>query len=211
MTIRVILADDHAIVRNGLNSLLHAEPDIKVIGEAANGREAVRLAHRSSPDVVVMDMAMPELNGIEATREIREANPSIQVVILSMHSTSEHIFQAQRAGALGYVLKEAAGTELLEAIRAVHLGRQYLSKNLKETIVEDRHLDKSPLERLTTREREVLQLTVEGKSIAQIASILSLSPKTVATYRTRLMRKLGLNDLVGLIKFAIQHGLTPPT
>lgn len=211
MTIRVILADDHAIVRNGLNSLLHAEPDIKVIGEAANGREAVRLAHRSSPDVVVMDMAMPELNGIEATREIREANPSIQVVILSMHSTSEHIFQAQRAGALGYVLKEAASTELLEAIRAVHLGRQYLSKNLKETIVEDRHLDKSPLERLTTREREVLQLTVEGKSIAQIASILSLSPKTVATYRTRLMRKLGLNDLVGLIKFAIQHGLTPPT
>lgn len=211
MTICVVLADDHTIVRNGLYSLLNAEPDIEVVGEAANGCEAVRAVRQLHPEVVVMDMAMPVLNGLEATRMIRGAYPSTQVVILSMHSTTEHLFQAQRAGALGYVLKEEAGTELLEAIRAVHAGRHYLSQKLKETVVGDVQLDKSPLERLTDRERVVMQLTVEGKSSTEIAAILSLSPKTVATYRTRLMRKLDLNDLPGLIKFAIQHGLTPPT
>lgn len=212
MTIHVCLVDDHAIVRNGMLLMLDAQSDIKVVGEAADGREAVRVAQRLRPDVVVMDIAMPELNGIEATRQIREDNSATQVVVLSMHSTSEHVFQALRAGALGYVLKEAAGTELLAAIRAVYAGRRYLSQALTDTIVDDQsRRAKSPLERLTARERQVLQLTVEGKSTVEIAASLSLSRTTVATYRSRLMRKLDLHDLPSLVKFAIQHGLTPPT
>jgi DNA-binding NarL/FixJ family response regulator len=212
MTIHVFLADDHTIMRNGMRLLIDGQPDFKVVGEAANGREAVQEIQRLHPDVVIMDMAMPQLNGVEATRQIRESSPSTKVVMLSMHSTSEHVFQAFRAGALGYVLKEAASTELLEAVRAAYAGRRYVSQRLTEIGVDDRRLQsKSPLERLTERERQVLQLTVEGKSSAEIADILSLSPKSVATYRSRLMHKLSLDDLPSLVKFAVQHGLTPLT
>jgi len=215
MSITVFLADDHAVVRDGLRVLLEAQPDIRVIGDAANGRETVRLVVQLCPDVVVMDIAMPELNGIEAARKIGQVCPSTQVIILSMHSTTEHVFQALQAGARGYLLKESAGIEVVNAVRAVHADRRYLSQKISDGLVDDYVRQrqaaeaKSPLARLSPREREVLQLVVEGKSNAEIADILSLSLKTVETYRSRLMQKLGISDLPGLVKFAIQHGLTP--
>src|SRR5258706_15090668 len=210
MSIRVVLADDHTVVLEGLHLLLEKQPDIKVVGTGSNGLEVVRQVIRLRPDIVIMDIAMPELNGVEATRQIHETSPATHVVMLSMHSTSEHIFQALRAGALGYVLKQSAGTELVEAVRAVNAGHQYLSKKLKETREADFvHQVESPLEHLTRRELQVLQLTVEGKSAAEIAVSLSVTPGTVATYRWRLMSKLGLTNLPSLVKFAMQHGLTP--
>ncbi len=211
MPIRVFLADDHIVVLDGLRLLLERQPDMKVVGAASDGQEVVRQVTQLRPDVVVMDIAMPELNGVAATWQIQETAPPTRVVILSMHSTPEHIFQALRAGALGYVLKQSAGTELVEAIRAVSAGRPYLSQKLTETIeIASGQQVKSPLQRLSRREVQVLQLTVEGKSAAEIASSLSVTAGTVATYRWRLMHKLGLSDLPSLVKFAIQHGLTPP-
>ena len=214
MTIKVFLADDHAVVRDGLQALLEGEPDISVVGIASNGRDAVRQIQKFDPDVVVMDIAMPELNGIEATARICEARPSIRVIILSMHDTSEHVFQALKAGARGYLIKESAGKEVIAAVHAVNSGRRYLSQKIEEKVIEtyienrNRLPDRSPLEKLSLREREILQLVVEGKTSAEIAESLFISPKTVETYRSRLMQKLGINDLPGLVKFAIQHGLT---
>ena len=214
MTIRLSLADDHAVVRDGMEALLEAEVDITVVGTAANGREAVRQVQELNPDVVVMDIAMPELNGIDAAAQIRETCPTTKVIMLSMHDSAEHIFQALKAGAQGYLLKESAGREVVTAVRAVHAGRRYLSHRIEETVIDDyvrqrkAALAESPLERLTSREREVLQLVVEGKSSAQIAETLFISRKTVETYRSRLMEKLEIKDLPGLVKFAIQHGLT---
>ena len=215
MPIRVLLADDHAVVRDGLRYLLEAQGDIAVVGGAANGRLAVQQAQQLAPDIVVMDIAMPELNGIDATRQIREVSPATQVIILSMHSTAEHIRHALQAGAQGYLLKESAGTEVVDAVRAVHAGRRYLSQKITETVIDDYVLQRAadqveePLARLSAREREILQLVAEGQTSAQIASILHLSPKSIETYRSRLMRKLGIGDVAGLVKFAIQHGLTP--
>lgn len=215
MTIHVFLTDDHAVVRDGLRSLLEAQGDITVVGDAASGRETVRQVQQLRPDVVLMDIAMPDMNGIDATQAIHETCPATQVVILSMYSTAEHIFRAFQAGARGYLLKESAGREVVEAVRAVHVGHRYLSHGITETVVDEymrRHqvdLEKSPLERLSAREKEVLQFVVEGKTSVEIADILSLSPKTVETYRSRLMEKLGIDDLPSLVKFAIQHGLTP--
>ncbi len=215
MPIKVFLADDHAVVREGLRFILEAQGDIIVVGEATNGRQAVRQAQQLNPDVVVMDIAMPELNGIETTYQIRETCPSTEVVILSMYSTSEHIFRALQAGALGYVLKESAGEEIVKAVRVVHGGRHYLCQQIAETAIDDyvrrrqASQDRSPLERLSSREREILQLVVEGKTSVEIAEILYISSKTVETYRSRLMHKLGISDIPGLVKFAIQHGLTP--
>ncbi len=215
MSITVFLADDHAVVRDGLRALLEAQPDMRVIGDAANGHETVRGVARLCPDVVVLDIAMPELNGIEAAREINEICPATQVIILSMHSTTEHIFRALEAGVRGYLLKESAGIEVVDAIRAVHSGQRYLSQRISDRIIDDYVRQrqagqvKSPLACLSPREREVLQLVAEGKSSAEIADILSLSLKTVETYRSRLMHKLGISDLPGLVRFAIQHGLTP--
>jgi DNA-binding NarL/FixJ family response regulator len=215
MSITVFLADDHAVVRDGLRSLLEAQPDIKVIGDAANGREAVRQVVQLCPDVVVLDIAMPELNGIEAAKQIRETDPSAQIIMLSMYSSAEHVFRALQAGARGYLLKESGGTDVVQAVRAVLAGRRYLSEEISEGMIDDYILQRqvveaeSPLAQLSSREQEVLQLVVEGKSSAEIAEALFLSPKTVGTYRSRVMQKLGVNDLPGLIKFAILHGLTP--
>jgi DNA-binding NarL/FixJ family response regulator len=209
------LADDHAVVREGLRFLLEKKPDIAVIGEAGDGRTAVQMAQKLHPDVVVMDITMPELNGIEAARQIHEISPSTGVVILSMHATSEHIFQALKAGAKGYLLKESAGSEVVKAVRTVHAGGRYLCSKIDENAALDyichREMDKekSPLDRLSEREREILQLVVESKSSSEIAKLLSLSPKTVETYRSRLMAKLCVRDVQGLVKFAIQHGLSP--
>ena len=217
MTIRVFLADDHAVVRDGLRFLLESQPDIRVIGDAGDGRAAVRLVTQLCHDVALMDIAMPELNGIEATGQIRAACPATRVVILSMHSTAEHIFRALQAGALGYLLKESAGAEVVAAVRAAHAGRRYLSQRIIETMPEilagltAEPRAKSPLERLSPREREILQLVVEGQSSAAIAATLALSPKTIETYRSRLMQKLGIGDLPTLVKFAVEHGLTPGT
>ena len=215
MAITVFLADDHAVVRDGLRAILETQGDIRVVGQAADGREAVRQVQHLCPDIVVMDIAMPELNGIDATQQIREACPTTRIVILSVHATTEHIFRALRAGAKGYLLKESAGQEVADAVRAVHAGRRYLGLQITERVIDDyvlqRQVDegRSPLERLSAREREILQLVVEGNSSAEIAEILRISPKTVETYRSRLMHKLGLGDLPSLVKFAIQHGLTP--
>ena len=209
--ISVLLADDHAVVRDGLRALLEAQTDIEVVGDAANGREVLRLAQQLHPDVVVMDIAMPELNGVEATQQMHDAYPSTQVLILSMHSTTEHIFRALQAGARGYLLKDSAGAEVADAVRVVHAGRRYLSQKIAATVIDDyiaeRHRT-SPLESLSSRERQILQLVAEGKSSTEIAAILFLSPKTVDTYRSRLMHKLDIGDLPSLVKFAIQHGAT---
>ena len=212
MNIHVLLADDHAVVRDGLRVILENQGDITVVGDVPDGRQAVQQVGKLRPDVVLMDIAMPELNGIDAAHEIRQVYPFAEVIILSMHATSEHIFRALRAGVQGYLLKNAAGKEVVDAVRAVHAGHRYLSQSIAETVI-DEYLrvgqDRSPLESLSSREREVLQLVAEGKSSAEVADILFLSAKTVETYRSRLMQKLGLDDLPSLIRFAIQHGLTP--
>jgi len=214
MSISVFIADDHAVVRDGLRLLIETQSDMKVVSEASNGREAARQVLHANPDVVIMDLAMPELNGVEATRQIREKCPATKVIILSMHSSSEHIFQALKAGAHGYLLKESAGMEVISAIRVVHSGKRYLSEKIGDVMIDEYIHNRevvetgSPLSKLSTREREILQLVVEGKSSIEIAQTLFISPKTVETYRSRLMQKLGISDLPGLIKFSIQHGIT---
>jgi len=214
VTITVFLADDHAVVRDGLQALLEAQTDLKVVGDAAAGRDAVRRVAQLCPDVAILDIAMPELNGIEAARQIREVCPATQVIILSMYGTTGHISQALQAGVRGYLLKAAAGSEVVSAVRAVQAGHRYLSQAILDRVIDD-YLDqhevgeaKGPLARLTPREHEILQLVVEGKTSAEIADILSLSPKTVETYRSHLMQKLGISDVPGLVKFAIRYGLT---
>jgi DNA-binding NarL/FixJ family response regulator len=215
MTITIVLADDHGLVREGLSLLLETQKDLEVIGEAENGREAVALIKEICPDVAILDIAMPELNGIEAARQIRDNCSRTRVIIFSMYAASKHVFYALRAGVHGYLLKESSMTELVTAIHMVYQGRRYLSQKISDKIIDD-YLnqqkateDTDLLGLLSPREREVLQLVVEGKSSAQIADILFLSPKTVETYRGRLMQKLNLSSLPGLVKFAIQHGLTP--
>ena len=211
MTIQVLLADDHAVVRDGLRFLLEVQGDISVVGNAVNGREAVRMAKELKPDIVLMDIAMPELNGIEATHQIHQACPATRVLILSMHASVEHVRQALRAGAQGYLLKKSAGAEVVDAVRLVYAGGGYLSPEITGIVIGDYSADSraaDPLELLTHRERQILQLIAEGKSSAQAATSLFLSRKTVDTYRSRLMQKLGIHDLHGLIKFAIEHGLT---
>jgi len=212
--IRVLIADDHRIVREGLKSLLAGEEDITVIGEAGNGREAVKMVNDARPDVVVMDISMEELNGIEATRQIVKGWPECRVIILSMHATSEYIHQAFEAGATGYLLKESAGQEVARAVRDTARGKRYLARKVAEVIEEggikggEVVRKKGPLGSLSPREREIVQLVVEGKSSAEIASALFISAKTVETYRSRLMKKLGTENVPALVKFAIKHGIT---
>jgi len=212
MSISVFLADDHTIVRDGLRYLLEAHGGIKVVGEAGNGRDAVRAVKKLRPDVVVMDILMADLNGIEATDQICQECPATRVVILSMQSSSESILRALRAGARGYLFKESAGRELVQAIHAVHAGHRYLSAKVSDEVVsaclKQEEAFRDPLAALSRREREVLQLVVEGRTSAEIAGTLYLSVKTVETYRSRLMKKLNIGDVPGLIKFAIQQGLT---
>lgn len=210
MQTTVLLADDHAVVRDGLRALLESGQDLQVVGVAGNGREAVTEAQRLHPDIVIMDIAMPELDGVEATRRIAEKCPDTRVLILSMYLSAEHIHRALQAGAQGYVLKESAGEEVVEAIRALRAGKRYLSHRITETMIDDYLRDGtnvSPLDSLSLRERDVLQLVVEGNTNVAIAQKLSLSPKTVETYRARIMRKLKVRDTVELVKFAMRHGL----
>ena len=214
MAIRVLVVDDHGVVRDGLRLLLESGLDIRVVGEAGDGGEAVLRAQALRPDVVVMDLAMPVLGGLEATQRLSESCPDARVVVVSMHGTTEHVARAFRAGARAFVLKESAGKEVLNAVRAAHTGRRYVSRKIADRCGVDElrgHRNPPPegrLERLSAREREVLRLVVEGRSSAEIARLLTLSPKTVETYRSRLMMKLGIDDLPSLVKFAIQEGLT---
>jgi DNA-binding NarL/FixJ family response regulator len=211
MSIGVLLADDHAVVRDGLKALLEAEADLSVLGAAADGDAAVKEARRLKPDVVIMDISMPGLDGVEATRHILQALPATRILMLSMHGSSDHVLRALQAGARGYLLKESAGAEVVAAVRAVHAGRRYLSEKIADTAIDDfiaTHHTASPLESLSAREREILQLIANGHSNPETARLLSLSVKTVETYRSRLMQKLGIDNLPALVKFAIEHGLT---
>jgi len=211
--ITILIADDHAIVRDGLKLILQTHGEMKVVAETADGLEAVKQARLLKPQVILMDISMPNLNGIEATRRIRQDNPEICIVILSMHSTAEDIYRALQSGAQGYLLKESAGAEVIEAIQAVNNGRRYLSRKVDDILIDgyihqkNRKNDKSPLESLSDREREVLQMVAEGKTSGEIAAILFLSAKTVETYRSRLMQKLGFRDIPSLVRFAIDQGL----
>jgi len=210
MTVTVLLADDHAVVRDGLRLLLEASGEFQVVGMAVDGIEAVRHALNLRPQVVVMDVAMPLMNGIEAAQQILETWPEARIVILSMYVSTEHVHRALQAGASGYLLKESAGAEVVEAVRTVAAGQRYLSRKITETVIDDYILSphaENPLDSLSPRERQVLQLTAEGRSNAEIAGLLFLSPKTVETYRSRIMQKLDLDDIPALVKFAIHHGL----
>lgn len=197
MAIQVLLTDDHPAVREGLALLLQSQPDICVVGMAADGGEAVARTLQHEPDVVVMDITMAVLNGIEATEQIRDRCPGTRVVILSVHADAEHVFRAFRAGALGYVRKETAGREIIDAVRAVYTGQRYLGATIADTVVEDyvrqRHTA-NPLESLNAAERQVLRLLLEGHTSAEVAEILALPPDSVAACRSRMMQKLGLWD-----------------
>lgn len=209
---RVLLADDHKILRQGLRTLLEQEEDIHVVGEADNGRTSVRLAGELAPDVVIMDVAMPDLNGIDATRRITESEPRTKVLALSMHSDGRYVKGMLQAGARGYILKDCAAEELTRAIRAVMADQVYVSPGVTGTIVDDyvRQLSAEADEpaTLTPREREVLQLLAEGGTTANIAADLHLSVKTIETHRKRIMDKLSLRSIAELTKYAIREGIT---
>lgn len=215
MSIRVILADDHAIVRHGLSKLIQQEKDMEVIAQARDGHSTVELTRELSPDMVIMDIGMPDLNGIEATRQIVRDFPKVKVIGLSMHSGQKFVSEMLRAGASGYLLKDCALEELTTAIKTVAAGKIYLSPGITDIVVENfvRHSEDketSAFSLLSEREREVLQLMAEGKTTKQIARHLHISPKTVEGHRLRLMAKLKMDSIAQLTKYAIQEGLTSP-
>jgi two-component system response regulator NreC len=210
--IRVLIADDHGIVRAGIRSLLEDYADIEVVGEAGSGWKAIELATHLQPDVVLMDIAMGDLSGLEATQEIRERAPHVNVLALTMHDREEYFFAMLKAGALGYVLKESGPDELLAAIRAVHRGEAFLSPAVTKAVLEDYLTQRTDQaqprsDNLTLREQEVLRLAAEGKTTREIADMLHLSAKTIEKHRSSMMRKLGLQSLPDLIKYAIRKGL----
>jgi DNA-binding NarL/FixJ family response regulator len=216
--IRVLLADDHTIVRQGVRLCLEAMGDIEVVAEAEDGQAAVQLACQLRPDVAVVDLTMPRLNGVEAIRQIKRDVPSTEVVVLSVHDSEAYVVQALRAGAAGYVLKRNAATELAAAIRAAHDGQAYLHPSIARRVIDD-YLSRihgsedgvsEPHERLTPREREVLQLAAEGHTTRAIAGLLCLSTKTVEHHRSSVMTKLGLHGQTELVKYAIRAGLVEP-
>ncbi len=206
--IRILLADDHAVVRQGFKMILGAQPEMEIVGEAGNGREAVEAAGKLRPDVVVMDVAMPELNGVEATRRIVQSSPHTRVLALSMHKDAVYVREVLRAGARGYLLKDAPAGDLLSAVRSVASGEGYLSPAISNAVLDDyrRHVT-NPLDLLTSREREVLQMLAEGKTNKEIAGVLHLSVYTVDAHRGRIMEKLNLHSINDLVRFAVRNGL----
>lgn len=211
----VLLVDDHAMLREGLRMVLDAQPGITVVGEAEDGREALDLVESLHPDIVVMDIAMPNLNGAEATRQIKRRFPATRVVILTMHENRQYLAQIIGAGAIGAVLKRAAGTELVQAVKAAARGESFFSPAIATMMLEDYRFHMAAeghdeADTLTEREREILQLVAEGKSNKEIADLLTLSIKTVQTHRSHLMQKLDAHDRTELVKYAIQHGIIPP-
>jgi two-component system, NarL family, response regulator NreC len=213
MKTRILLADDHKIMRDGLRSLLQKLPDVEVVGEAENGRMTVGMVRDGDADLVIMDVGMPDLNGIEATRQIRSIAPGVRVLALSMHSDKRYVSEMFRAGASAYLLKDCAFEELAQAVQVVMTGRAYISPQIAGAIVRDfvsqpTADDVSPYSILSPREREVLQLLAEGKAVKQIAAHLNISIKTVETHRQQLMSKLNVTNLAGLIKYAVREGFT---
>lgn len=213
MSIRIVLADDHAIVRHGLSRVIQQEEDMEVVGQARDGLSTVELARELLPDVVVMDIGMPDLNGIEATREIQREAPGVRVIALSMHSAKRYVTEMFRAGASGYLLKDCDFDELARAVRTVAAGKTYVSPSISRVVVENlvheqRQAEATAFSLLTQREREVLQLLAEGRTTKQIALRLHISPKTVEAHRLRVMNKLQIDTVAQLTKYAIQQGLT---
>ncbi len=212
MKIRVLIVDDHSVMREGLKKMLETQNDIEAVGSASNGEEAVKSAIMLHPDVILMDISMAHTNGIEATESITKQLPTTKVIMLSMHNSCEYIHRSLQAGAKGYLLKEFAADEITEAIRTVMRGRMFFGAgvdlSLENTVIKYKRAIKSPIESLSHREREVLQLVVEGIASMKIAEFLKLSPKSVDTYRRRIMLKLGVTNIPALVKFAIQHGIT---
>jgi two-component system response regulator NreC len=213
MAIRIVIADDHQILRQGLRTLLEKEPDMEVVAEAEDGRKTVALVKEVIPHVVIMDVNMPDLNGIEASRQILAEFPEVKIIALSMHADRRFVINMLKAGAQGYLLKDCAFEELAQAIRLVMANKTYLSPGVAEIVVKD-YVQRLPgpsqsaFSVLTTREREVLQLMAEGKSTSQIAELLSISVKTVETHRQQIMHKLGIRSVAELTKYAIREGLT---
>lgn len=212
--IRVVLADDHTLVRAGIRSLLEKMPDVTVLAEASDGRELLKLAKVHEPDVILMDITMPGLNGLEATARLSKDLPEARVIILSMHENEEYVWRALKAGAAGYLLKKSAMAELDTALQRVTLGEIYLSQEISSRLPKNFALDgisarKSPLEQLTSRQREILQLIAEGQTTKSMADILKVSPKTIEYHRIKLMDCLNLHDIPGLVRFALQVGLVP--
>jgi DNA-binding NarL/FixJ family response regulator len=211
--IRVMICDDHTILREGIRLLLNSQPDIEVVEEAVDGREAVEKARAVKPDVILMDIAMPFLNGLEATKQIRRDNPNARVLVLTMYESDEYVSQMLEAGAAGYVLKKVAGSELVYALRAVYQGEAFLYPSITKRLVEDylRRVEsgqeRDTFDGLTDREREVLQLIAEGHTNKEIADLLNLSVRTVQNHRAHIMEKLGMHDRGELIKYAIQKGI----
>ena len=209
--IRVMVADDHNLVRAGLRALLQSLEGVQVVAEASDGREALSLAATHQPDVVLMDISMPELNGLEATAQIASDFPTTRVIVLSMHTNEEYVLRALRAGAAGYLIKDSGMAELETAVRAVARGDVYLSPAVSKPVVEEylRRVggQEGPLDQLTPRQREVLQLLAEGHGTQNIAQKLSISAKTVEAHRAQIMARLGIHDLAGLVRYAIRTGL----
>jgi two-component system response regulator NreC len=213
-TTTIVLADDHRVVRQGLHALLEAEPDFRIVGEAGDGLETVRLVARLQPSVLVLDLSLPGLHGLEVTREVRKQTPQTRIVILSMYSSKVYVLQALRNGAAGYVLKNSEATVLVQAIREVAAGRRYLCPQLSTRAI-DAYVEYAPdlmpdqYRELTSREREVLQLVAEGHTNVQIAARLFISPRTVETHRANLMHKLDLRTSASLVRYALRRGILP--
>ncbi|OHB49424.1 MAG: DNA-binding response regulator [Planctomycetes bacterium GWF2_41_51] len=213
MAIRIVLVDDHKVLRHGLSQALKGEEDMEIVGQAENGYEAVKLAHELVPDVMMMDIAMPELNGIEATRQILKAHPQIKIITLSMHSNKKFIHEMFKSGARGYLLKDCEYSELINAIRVVMQNKIYISPSITGVVIENYMMQGTEEKQnafaiLSDREREVLQLIAEGKTTKQVARMLHVSPKTVEGHRTRIMHKLEIDSIANLTKYAIREGLT---
>ena len=211
---RIVLADDHALVRAGIRALLEATPGVTVVGEASEGRDVATMVERERPDVLLLDINMPGLNGLEVAQRVCRDSPSTKVIILSMYATEVHVAQALRAGVHGYLLKDAAVAELHLALKAVTEGGTYLSPSISRQVVEaflrSSEPTPSPLTALTARQREILQLIAEGKTTKEIAWLLNVSAKTVETHRSQLMDRLGIHDVAGLVRLAIREGLISP-
>ena len=205
---RILLADDHAVVRQGFARILQSEGDFEVVGEASDGREAVQKAIELKPDIVIMDVSMPELNGIEATRRLQKDHPRIRVLALSMHKDNVFVREILRAGAAGYLLKDAIDQELLTAVRAVAGGEGYLSPSVSESVLSDyrKHVT-DPIDLLSSREREILQMLAEGKTNKEVAQVLNISVYTVDAHRGRIMEKLNLHSIGEMVRFAMRNGL----
>jgi DNA-binding NarL/FixJ family response regulator len=209
--IRILLADDHSLFRAGVHALLSNVAGVKVVGEADTGRKALEMVRTHMPDVVLMDIAMPEMNGLETTTRVTKEFPGVRVIVLSMHAGEEYVMQALRAGACGYLLKDAATSELELAVRAVARGETYLTPTISKRVIDDYLMrttgSQGPVDQLTKRQREILQLIAKGYTSKEMAQMLNLSPKTIETHRTQLMKQLDIHDVAGLVRYAIRVGL----